>query len=155
MKHFFEDLNDTCAKDFIKVFLGKEIGRGVSRVVYEHALDKSLVIKIEEGGDWFQNVTEYRVWNELQYYKKMAKWFAPIIAISPNGVVLIQKRVEPTSLKDYPKQIPSFFTDIKQENYGLLNGQLVCFDYGTSLFTKGFSTKLKNANWPVEKAKKL
>lgn len=43
---------------------------------------------------------------------------------------------------DLPKKVPYFFTDQKLENYGFINGHLVCHDYGTILMTKGWSLRL-------------
>lgn len=150
-EHFWQDVDNIVGRDFINVFCGGKIGEGMSRVVYKNRLDPTTVIKVERDAGNFQNVVEYMFWQEIQWYKPMAKWYAPVVSISPCGIVLIQKKVEPTSYKDYPKKVPAFFRDIKHENFGMLDGKLVCFDYGTSLFSKGFSKKLKKADWGSSK----
>lgn len=76
----------------------------------------------------------------------LKKWFAPCIDISPNGVFLLQKKTEPCSTSKYPTVVPSFFTDLKYQNFGLLNGKVVCFDYGTILFTN-LNEKTRKAKW--------
>ena len=59
-----------------------------------------------------------------------AKWFAPCVDISPSGHFLIQKKCKPLiDIKCLPKNIPGFFTDVHWNNFGMLNGKFVCFDY--------------------------
>lgn len=137
----------TITRDLVGEMLGRKLGEGVSRQVFENRLDPTTVIKIEPEGGMFQNVVEYLIWTEVKNYKKMSKWFAPVVSISANGAVLIQKKVGPTSQTHYPKQIPQFLMDVKYDNFGMLDGNLVAFDYGTSLFTRGYNTKLKKADW--------
>lgn len=147
MPEFYEKLTSTIARDFIVMFLGKKLGNGIARDVYVHRFDPRLVIKIEETSGSFQNVREAHMWDEVGDFKPMAKWLAPVIAISPCGTVLIQRRAEPIALKDLPKQVPVFLTDIKRDNWGLLDGHPVCFDYGTTLMTFGKKLKTKKADW--------
>lgn len=148
MPDFFKELTSVCAKDFISMFLGKRLGNGVARKVYAHRLDPKLVIKIEEEGGNFQNPIEARVWEEVQYYKAMSKWLAPVVGVSPCGIILVQRRAEPIPKKDLPKFVPAFLRDIKQDNWGLIDGKPVCFDYGTTNLTFGKSIKMRKARWP-------
>lgn len=80
----------------------------------------------------------------------IAKWFAPCVDISPGGIFLLQKRVETRPRSEYPKLIPSFFSDLKYSNYGWLNGQFVCCDYAgfvsTSMSHK-WSGRMVKADW--------
>lgn len=73
---------------------------------------------------------EWEIW-EIVQYTKYAKYFAPCVAISQNGQFLIQKRAEQIPRAQYPKTIPSFFADIKYENFGKIGKNFVCIDYGT------------------------
>lgn len=44
--------------------------------------------------------------------------------------------------------MPVFLTDFKPENFGLLNGRVVCHDYGNHLLhERGMSTAMRNAPW--------
>lgn len=135
------------ADDIIDTLCWEEIGSGISRQVFTHRFDKNLVIKIEQEGSWFQNIHEYKIWEEIQYWKKMSKWFAPCEYLSPNGVVLIQRRVSPAYEKDLPTSLPAFFTDIKAENFGMLDGRIVCFDYGTIPISRNWNTRLKKCSF--------
>lgn len=134
----------TTARDLTYLFLGEVLGNGMSRSVYAHERDKSLVIKVESGGNRFQNVLEWEFWQTVKD-TKMAKWFAPCVEISPNGIFLIQKRADMIPKNQYPKKIPKFFTDLKYQNFGMIGKQFVCFDYGTAhinAINNHLSTKL-------------
>ena len=144
--------NNFINKEIYGLFIGKTLGRGMSRTVYTHALDPTLVIKIEEKAQSFQNIREWEYWNENKDFKPIAEWLAPCIAISPCGSVLIQKRVNSLDYSKYPKMIPHFLTDNKYQNYGLLNGKFVCFDYGSIPLSMGITiikkkTKMKKVEW--------
>lgn len=124
----------------------RKLGQGAYRTVYEFGPDKTKVIKLE-GNTSFQNIIEWETWNHVKYTKH-AKWFAPVHSISANGKVLIQSRTKPLSRKKCPKKIPVFFTDLKSENWGKLDGRKVCHDYGSHLLMeKGMSSKMKKVLW--------
>ena len=119
----------------------------MSRKVFDLPLMPGYVVKVEEDPHRFQNILEWEAWNTVSYCKE-AQWFAPCKAISPNGRVLVMAKTEPAQLSQYPARIPTFFTDLKYANFGLLNGRLVCHDYGTSLLmTVGINKRLKKADW--------
>lgn len=139
--------NNLLGDEFIDILCGEKIGEGISREVFRCRLNPNWIVKVEREGQWFQNIREYLIWEEIQHWKKMSKWFAPVEYISPHGTVLIQHKVTPAYETDLPKQLPTFFTDIKQENFGMLNGQFVCFDYGTTPISRNWSTRLKKFNW--------
>lgn len=136
----------TVSLDLFDILLGKKIGNGAGREVYEHRLDSSLVVKVENSAGSFQNIVESKIWWEVSD-SPYAKWFAPVVAISANGAVLVMKKAEPARKHEYPKKIPAFFTDLKRQNFGLLNGKFVCVDYGSSILSYGFTKKLKQAKW--------
>jgi len=124
-----------CLDDALRMFVGCFIGGGCFRHVYEYALDpKNLVVKIEfSSHNRFQNAIEWDVWDQVQY-TKWAQWFAPCVAVSPCAQVLIQHRTHPLPPDMAPKKLPNFFTDLKYQNFGLLNGKVVAHDYGGNLF---------------------
>ena len=127
---------------------GRLIGSGISRHVYPYGLDpKRLIIKFEQEEN-HQNVMEWQIWQSVQY-TDLAKWFAPVKAISPCGRILIQHRTKPYSTAaKLPNQIPAFFSDVKMDNWGMLKGEPVCHDYGYNLMLeKGMTKRMKNAYW--------
>ena len=119
--------------DFIDLFLGKYLGGGTAREVYTYQLDETKVLKIEYASASFQNAREWQIWHDLKDAKDYAQWLAPCHWISPCGMVLIQSRTLPAREKDLHDRMPAFITDMKRANYGMLNGRLVCHDYGTAI----------------------
>lgn len=127
-----------------EILIGKKIGSGAYRDVYNCRLDSSVVLKIEKEAGTFSNIREWKLWEEI-VYGPFEKWFAPCIDISPNGHILIQKKVEPLRKSELPKEVPYFFTDVKPENFGLLNGKFVCCDYGSVPFSRHWTEKRMRA----------
>ena len=144
------DTRPTTARDLVHLFLGKIIGRGSAREVYQCAQDGECVIKVELEDESFQNVVEWEIWQSVKE-TKFAKYFAPCVAISSNGIFLVQKKVDDLHKKDFPKKVPHFFSDRKYRNYGLYKGNFVCRDYGTMAYRVVDVMKdtkiLKKANW--------
>jgi hypothetical protein len=141
-KRIFKDALDILCSD-------EEIGSGYSRDVFDCRLDSKLVVKVERDDKHyrsFNNVMECTFWNDNQYNPKIAKWLAPCEYLSPDGFILIQQKAAPIP-DDYklPDKLPSFFTDIKRENFGLLNGRLVCIDYAAHI--ENPSLRLKKVEW--------
>lgn len=147
MDHFNELYESrTVSLDLFDALLGKKIGKGSARSVYEHRLDPDYVVKVELVAGSFQNIIEAKLWAEVEG-TPFAKWFAPVVYISACGTVIVQKKVETPRLSEYPEKIPHFFTDRKYQNFGLLKGKLVCFDYGTTILSRGFTNKMQKSKW--------
>lgn len=141
-------MTTTMSRELMDTFCGKKLGSGIGREVYENRMDPETVIKFEVGSFSFQNAMEWAVWNDLSYHKPSAKWLAPCVSISPCGLILIQKRTYPIPPKLLPTQIPSWATDEKPENWGLLDGKPVMHDYGYNmLISKGATVRLKKPHW--------
>ena len=139
-------MNEQSLKD---ILIGGKIGSGCYRDVYQCKLDYSLIVKVEKSGGEFHNIKEWNIWEEVKY-SPLKKWFAPCISISDDGTILIQKKIELGRKKDYPKKVPSFFTDIQTHNFGFIGKQLVCCDYGSTIITRNFNDKnLKIADWKI------
>jgi hypothetical protein len=114
--------------DAIRFLLGDKIGEGAYRAVYSFDMIPDTVIKVTNSEEPC-NILEMAVWNSVKD-TKYAKWFAPCLFISPEGGFLIQKRCVAMKYEDkIPIRIPSFFTDIKHDNWGFIDGKLVCHDY--------------------------
>lgn len=136
----YEDLKD--------LVLGKALGVGIHRKVGVFKPDPTLVIKCAVDCPNI-NILEEEVWNMVKE-TDIAKWFAPCVAISENGIFLLQKMVETRPRKEYPTHVPSFFGDLKYANFGWLNGKFVCCDYAGFMMTSmshKWSSKMKKADW--------
>lgn len=135
-------------KDLLRLLIGKKIGGGASRQVYELRNNPELVLKIEDGSYDFGNIHESELWDNVSH-TKYAKWLAPVHAISPCGTCLLMARTEPVAKSQLPKFVPEWLTDLKQENWGLYKGRVVCHDYGFSLaISTGLTNKVRRADWP-------
>lgn len=148
MDKFLErNFKTSMERDFFKLFCGDLISEGSARIVYAHATDPNVVIKIECRSQSFQNVIEWETWNRVRN-TQYAKWFAPCINISPCGIVLLQTRTQAKELRHYPDKVPAFFTDLKYMNYGFIGKQFVCHDYGYNLLMeKGMRKTLMGVDW--------
>lgn len=144
--HFRDNL---ITSEFFKLFCGRFLGGGVGRGVYVLATDPDLVVKIETRDKSFQNVMEWEIWNDISSENlEVVKWFAPCHMISACGIVLIQSRTRPLEVEGYPAKMPSFFSDLKYQNFGMLEGQVVAHDYGYSnLISMGATSRMRKANW--------
>lgn len=125
---------------------GALIGTGLTRHVYESAIDDGIVIKIEDQNkDRFQNIFEWQVWDMVKGTPH-ARWFAPCVWISQSGGILMQRRT--TMATKFPERMPAYLTDFKRYNYGMLKGRLVCHDYGSCLMLQeGMTNRMKKAEW--------
>lgn len=138
--------NELITLEMLDMILGKYLGRGIHRKVFEYALNKRYVVKLDDS-DVGANFLEYNVWQHIKY-TKYAKWFAPIKSISSNGIILLQEKCSKLESWEYPKKVPAFFTDTHSGNFGKLNGQPVCFDYAcTLLMEKGMTNEMKKPKW--------
>lgn len=138
---------NTISRDLLDLTRGEKLGEGMSRYVYVHRLDPSLVIKFETDARSFQNIAEWEVWKWV-CGTKMERWFAPCVDISPNGSILIQKRCEPIQSAQRPKMLPAYLCDLKRENFGMFEKRVVCCDYGTMLSSlRKVSPRMQKARW--------
>lgn len=137
----------TIASDVCSMLLGDCMGYGTYRAVFEHAFDPELIVKVEPGARSFCNIYEHQVWERVKE-TRFSKWFAPVEHISPNGSVLVMRRTRAIRAEELPDRIPAFFTDIKPENWGLIDGRPVCHDYGNHLLIeRGMTKATRVAQW--------
>ena len=106
--------------------LGKKLGEGCSRTVYELAHDVTKVIKVEKGLPE-SNINEHQLY--WQCYD-LNEWLCPAISISDCGHFLIMEKTTPLRKDELPKDLPWWMIDTKIENFGWLNGRVVLHDYG-------------------------
>ncbi len=139
-----DELSPLMHRDALNMMLGKELGRGTSRTVFANDLLPTTVVKVEAGAGLFQNVLEWKIWEEVKG-TPLAKWFAPCRFISPNGMLLIQDRTYQP--RHYPEKIPSFFTDLKVNNFGQIGDMFVAHDYGLIRLGVGLGNRMRTAKW--------
>lgn len=134
-------------RDAWEALLGAPIGTGCTRLVYENARNKKEVVKIERD-DWSKdNLREWDIYNALEQ-TKWGDWLAPVVWISANGKILIQKRTYPFIGTPLPTKIPSFLEDVHKKNFGMYENRIVCHDYAQTNFIKDSSLiKLKKPKW--------
>lgn len=136
----------TVEKDVFQMLCGERIAEGSAREVFECAYDDSLVVKIENGAQSFQNITEWQLWHDAQFHTAASKWLAPCEKISPCGLVLIQRKTKPA--KSFPDRLPVWITDTKRSNFGRIGGRFVCHDYGNHLVcNSGLSKRTRKVDW--------
>lgn len=137
------------SEDALNLLCGDLLGSGIHRKVWTCRVRPDLVVKVEdESSDWryFANAREMKFWSEHRDYQPVAKWLAPCEYMSPDGYVLLQAKVDPLpSGYELPVKMPAFLTDFKNENFGLLKGQLVCVDYSSTIDNP--SLRLKKVEW--------
>ena len=134
------------SRDFFNLLTGRSLGTGAYREVFELRLNPEYVVKMDyTTNDAFSNVKEWLFWEAYKEDKKVSEWLAPCVSISSCGICLIQKRTEPARRSDLPDKVPGFCTDLKIENWGLLDGKPVMHDYGSMILT--VSSRLKKAEW--------
>lgn len=135
-------------KELSSVMLGEFIGQGSARKVYHARMNDKYVCKIELKAGSFQNPSEWETWNWVEGNKQLARWFAPCWAISTCGMMLVQRYCEPLRDADLPKRLPGFLCDLKKENFGMMDGRVVCCDYGTvHSAIRDVSRKMVKAEW--------
>lgn len=143
-----DSFTQTIERDFFRTFCGDLLGSGSGREVYSCLFDEKYVIKFEPNSYSFQNISEWRMWQDVEHTDHV-KWFAPCKSISPCGTVLIMQRTKPA--KRFPKELPLYFTDTKKENFGMIGNRFVCHDYGfTRLFVAGLTKRTRVTIWHDE-----
>lgn len=141
-------MSNKAFEDAFNLLCHTKLGSGIHRDVFTCRIRDDLVVKVEIEKDFreFANVDEMRFWCNNQYTPAIARWLAPCEYMSPDGRILLQRRVQPIRDTDkLPEKLPTFLTDIKRENFGWLNGKLVCIDYAFTI--ANLSTRLRKANW--------
>lgn len=121
------------SQSLLSFLCGKHIGSGCYRDVFEYGLDSNYVIKIQRDLGKFSNIIEWEIWCTLMY-TEYAKHFARCKFLSPDGRILIQRKTQPiTDKRKAPENIPHFFSDIKDSNFGFIGKQFVAHDYDYSM----------------------
>lgn len=127
------------------------LGAGHFRDVYVLKQNPKYVVKIvrDPSRGSFANVTEWINYINNREWKFLAPYLAECELINETGQVMVQRRVEHRSKKEYPKEIPALFTDTKYKNFGWIGDRFVCCDYSfipIYFIVKGKS-KFKRVKW--------
>lgn len=132
-------------EDAFNLLCGDKLGSGVHRTVYECRIRPDLVVKVESDDQrYFANVVEQKFWDEAPEHVRA--WLAPCEYLSPDGRIMLQFRCEPLAHNySLPDRLPRFLDDHKRDNFGLLNGKLVCMDYARHNVTRNM--RLVKARW--------
>lgn len=141
--------DDRTHEDAFNLLCGEKIAVGSSRMVFECRIRLEWVVKVEIEKDWrtFENMREFQIW-QIHASHSASQWLAPCKRISPDGRILLQERCDPLPRNyELPEKVPDFLNDLKPENFGLLNGRLVCLDY--ALAHLDTSMKMKGKKWHV------
>lgn len=119
------------AVDAFNMLCGDKIGSGVHRDVFVCKLLPEMVVKVETNTGYrdFPNMREMKFWCDHQHLPEVAKWLAPCTYLSPDARVMLQRRVLPILDDELPEKLPAFLADIKPDNFGRLEGRIVCVDY--------------------------
>ena len=142
-----DSFTSVTARDLFSLVVGAKLGQGAFREVYASKTNPKVVLKFETDDGNFDNILEHEVWNRVKD-TEFAKWFAPVHHISDCGVILVQERTQPLAMSELPARIPAFFTDLKRQNWGRLNGRIVCHDYGRNLLMEnGMTKRMRKADW--------
>ncbi len=140
--------NPVTFEDAFNLLCAEKIGGGIHRTVFACRLRPELVVKVEDedGFRYFANVHEMKFWNDNQHDEKVAKWLAPCDYLSPDGRILLQRRIAPLREADVlPDKLPAFLADIKRDNFGVLDGRIVCADYAMTI--PSTNMRAKKVSW--------
>jgi len=140
--------NQATHLDAFSLLCGEKIGEGSSRMVFECRLRRDLVVKVEKECNWraFDNVKELTNWEDAKNRPALKKWLAPIEFASPDCRILLMHRAEPLPISyKLPDKMPAFLNDLKPENFGLIDGNLVCVDY--AIIRLQLSARLRAVKW--------
>jgi hypothetical protein len=132
------------AVDAFNMLCGDKIGSGAFRDVFKCKLLPDMVVKVETNTGYrdFANAKEMKFWCDHQHHSAIADWLAPCTYLSPDGRVMLQKKVTPISDAEMPARLPAFLADIKAENFGRLEGRIVCVDYAIVFLRPSLALKV-------------
>jgi len=121
--------------------IGKHIGSGQTRDVYEWLPDDNLVVKVaQDTRGIIDNTAEFSLWESAvspgSFYKDLKLILAPIDCISDCCKFLLMKKTVPVSPDEVPPVVPSFMTDLKLSNIGFYDGRVVFHDYAMTLLVE-------------------
>ncbi len=147
MKHF--NILDLQQYEALNLLCGHLLGVGVHRKVFRHAFNEKLVVKVATNSEGIRaNFCELETFDWIKENEKYKHYFAAVDQLSSQGTILIQEYIPDLPAGSY--KLPSFFTDLKRENFGLVRGtdgsQIVCRDYGIHLLIRDVGKPVRMVN---------
>jgi hypothetical protein len=117
------------AKQALNLLVGRCLGQGAYRRVYELRHAPDLVIKLEYSHD-LANAAEWMAWRELSG-TEWGKWLAPCVSIDEFTGALVQKRARDLTDAEWAalREYPAFLGDAGRRNWGWYEGRPVMRDY--------------------------
>lgn len=114
------------------------IGEGNARAVF--SISDRCILKLSKRYNPSQNNSEIAGWND-KLRPDERKYFAPVIDYSPNAKWLTMPMIDTDISKEQHREIVKTIildlgidlTDFNQGNFGILDGEPICFDYGTGI----------------------
>lgn len=87
---------------------------------------------------WMANIHEKKTWkvfNSPEIEDTSVKdRICPVLKSYLKGFIIVMPRCIPVRKEDFPDENPyidiNLWGDYKMDNYGMLNGKMVCLDYG-------------------------
>jgi hypothetical protein len=120
------------------------LGNGASRETYALPCGKHVLKLNLHRYDWEQMHSEIQCW-QLECDKEIRKLLCPIDAFDPDGAYIVMRRAEmSSSLLSLTNVLGKGLSDLHEDNVGILNGNTIVIDYGTtgSTFTWDTSAQL-------------
>ena len=139
--------------EVLSIVCGNKIGGGIARTVYEYSLNPNYVVKVCNAKTSPEsNINEFQLYNEIRGLcgplEWVKDWFAPVEWMSEGGKVLLQRKTKPFHNKlSRPEKVPSFFFDVKADNFGWIGNRFVCHDYGMLYGFIEYRKRFKKADW--------
>ena len=119
--------------------LGKLIGKGSSRNVYEHLFDKELCIKVALNKKAiYSNKIEWNIYKNAPEHVR--DWLVPAVFIHPSGEYIIFKKGQ--KVKKLPFIKPDYLKARDTNNpinWVTINGRYYICDYANYRFEKDYS----------------
>jgi len=139
------ELIDPISEDsWIDMLCGTMVGSGQSRATFLCRANANYVVKVEKCGGAFNNVREWDIWK----FSENSEILAPCEWISDDGRILLQQRTYAVLMKELPRRVPKWLTDLKRSNWGRLdNGEVVCHDYANNYLVELRDKTLVKPNW--------
>lgn len=108
--------------------LGRLIGEGDSRIVYEHPYNKNIVIKKRKKKKESILDENYLEWLNYCNFKKynLQHWLSPCFYSYTDEKLYMQRAEKVIDIPNY--NVPTIFSN-RRKNWGLLNNKLVSIDY--------------------------
>lgn len=150
---FEADLDTLPWPQFQRKYCTEYLGRGIARDVWllnpDSVSGQDLVVKVAKARHEFSNAMEWELW---RYFSRSdeQRFLAPCVDISATGDRLVMRRTYPLPARKFrghlPKLVPTWMTDLKLSNWGLLLGNpvAVCHDYGSWVVP---GDEMRKPNW--------